>query len=55
MSKKAFYGPEHLANAIKTYYQYNPDTLMPILMLSLATQGKLSVDGSVKKGYTVFA
>lgn len=55
MSKNSFHGPEHLANAINTYYQYNPDTLMPILMLSLATQGKLSVDSSVKKGYTVFA
>lgn len=55
MSKNSFHGPEHLANAIKTYYQYNPDTLMPMLMLSLATQGKLGIDSSVKKGNTVFA
>lgn len=34
---------EYLRNSINDYYQYNPDTLMPLLMLALATQGKLSL------------
>lgn len=34
---------EYLRNSINDYYQYNPDTLMPLFMLALATQGKLSL------------
>ena len=29
--------------AVETYYSYNPDTLMPMLMVALALQGKLNV------------
>ena len=29
--------------AVETYYSYNPDTLMPMLMVALAVQGKLNV------------
>ena len=32
---------EKLHGAVENYYHYNPDTLMPLLMVSLATQGKL--------------
>ena len=55
MSQNSNHGPEYLANAIDTYYQYNPDTLMPLLMLSLAAQGKLELASQVKKNHTVFA
>lgn len=34
---------ELLVDSIENYYQYNPDTLMPLLMLALAAQGKLSI------------
>lgn len=30
-----------LHDAVENYYQYNPDTLMPLLMLALAAQGKI--------------
>ena len=43
---------DFLVNSINVYYQYNPDTLMPLLMLALAAQGKLSVENG--EG-TVFA
>ena len=32
-----------LHDAVENYYQYNPDTLMPLLMLALATQGQLKI------------
>ena len=43
MKQKQGRGAEYLRNSINDYYQYNPDTLMPLLMLALATQGKLSL------------
>lgn len=55
MTRKSSHGQEFLSNAIETYYQYNPDTLMPLLMLALAAQGRLDMGGAVKEGYTVFA
>ena len=55
MSRNSNHGLNYLANAIDTYYQYNPDTLMPLLMLALAAQGKLEITNEVKKGRTVFA
>ena len=30
-------------DSIENYYNYKPDTLMPLLMVALAAQGKLSV------------
>ena len=38
-----------LHDAIENYYQYNPDTLMPLLMLALAAQGKLQITHKQKK------
>ena len=32
-----------LHDAVENYYQYNPDTLMPLLMLALATQDKIKL------------
>lgn len=32
-----------LYDAIENYYQHNPDTLMPLLMVALAVNGKLSI------------
>lgn len=55
MPHSSNHGPKYLANAIETYYQYNPDTLMPLLMLALAAQGKLEITNEVKKAHTVFA
>ena len=42
-------------NAIKFYYQHNPDTLMPLLLLTLAAQERLAVKTQVLEGETVFA
>ncbi len=47
-------GPQFLVNSINVYYQYNPDTLMPLIMLALAVQKKLSMDVDDAAG-TVFA
>ena len=49
------HGQNSLDQAISVYYDYNPDTLMPLLMLALAAQGKLEVDGDSEKGTTEFA
>lgn len=38
-----------LHDAIENYYHFNPDTLMPLLMLSLATQSKLSISERATK------
>ena len=38
---------QRLNDAIENYYNYNPDTLMPLLMVSLAVQGRLK--SSVKQ------
>lgn len=32
---------DKLVDAVENYYRYNPDTLMPLLMIALAAQGKL--------------
>ena len=42
-------------NAIKFYFQHNPDTLMPLLLLTLAAQRRLAVKTRASKGETVFA
>ena len=47
-------GPEYLRNAAEDYYQYNPDTLMPLLMLSLAVNNRLEVKPSAGKDETTF-
>ena len=44
-----------ITNGIGIYYQYNPDTLMPLLMLTLAAHGKLAVKTRVENNETVFA
>lgn len=44
---------EKLNDAIDNYYSYNPDTLMPLLMTALATQGKLQLGYSHSEGTTV--
>jgi len=54
MTKTIGRGAGFLRKSIDDYYQYNPDTLMPLLMLALAAQGRLSVENDDKKG-TVFA
>ena len=54
MTRKT-YGPEYLGNAIETYYQYNPGTLMPLLMLALCAHGKLSVGRGASDRGMVFA
>ncbi len=45
---------QYLQNSIDVCYQYNPDTLMPLLILALAAQGKLSMEKDPESG-TVFA
>lgn len=35
-----------LRDAVNNYYQYNPDTLMPLLMLALATQDQICISTS---------
>lgn len=49
------YGLDCLHNAVNDYYQYNPDTLMPLLLLTLASQGRLHVGYDVNQGSTSFA
>ena len=49
------HGPANLGQAIDDYYEYNPSTLMPLLMLALTAQGKLEVGNESKPGATVFA
>lgn len=41
--------------SVNDYYQYNPDTLMPLLMLALASQGKLQVCNTIPEEATKFA
>lgn len=49
------HGPDFLRQSISDYYQYNPDTLMPLLMLAMAAQGHLEVGHEAAPGATVFA
>ena len=41
MAKKDF--SNRLHDAVENYYHYNPDTLMPLMMLALAVNGKLKI------------
>ena len=41
MAKKDF--SSRLHDAVENYYHYNPDTLMPLMMVALATNGKLRI------------
>ncbi len=43
-------GSAFVRESIKDYYQFNPDTLMPLLMLALAAQGKLSIERDARQG-----
>ena len=40
---KLMYSGDKLYDAVGNYYKYNPDTLMPLLMLALAMKGKLQI------------
>lgn len=42
-----------LYDAVNNYYQYNPDTLMPLLMLALAAQNKLQISMSSNNGHAI--
>lgn len=42
-----------ILDSIDNYYHYNPDTLMPLLMLALAVRGKLKVSTSYSEGATL--
>ena len=55
MARQENQGFSILHEAIDTYYQYNPDTLTPLLMLALAAQNRLDVTNEPKNGETVFA
>ncbi len=44
-----------LRSSVDNYYKYNPDTLMPLLMLALASQGKLQVGNTIPAEATKFA
>lgn len=55
MAQQENQGFRILHEAIDTYYQYNPDTLTPLLMLALAAQNRLDVTNEPKNGETVFA
>ena len=52
MANKDFSGRLH--DAVENYYQYNPSTLMPLIMVALAAQGKLTVSAKLKKGNVAF-
>ena len=44
----------NLHDAVENYYQYNPDTLMPLMMLAMAAQEKLQVGNGAEKNGKVF-
>ena len=52
MAKKDF--SSRLHDAVENYYQYNPDTLMPLMMVALAAKGKLKITAKPHKGSAVF-
>lgn len=52
MRLKSGHGLAFLFESISDYYQYNPDTLMPLLMLALAARGKLSIENDASNGIT---
>lgn len=39
-----------MKESLENYYRYNPDTLMPLFMLSMSVQGKLSITTDVPQG-----
>ena len=41
MAKKNF--SSRLHDAVENYYHYNPDTLLPLMMVALAANGKLRI------------
>ena len=47
MAKKDF--SNRLHDAVENYYHYNPDTLMPLMMLALAVNGKLKITAKPHK------
>ena len=47
MAKKDF--SSRLHDAVENYYHYNPDTLMPLMMVALAVNGKLSIKAGIYK------
>lgn len=53
MAKKTRNSSAALRDAIINYYQFNPDTLMPLLMLALAAQQKLSVVTNANKAHYI--
>lgn len=42
-----------LHDAVENYFHYNPDTLMPLLMLALATRGLLKITETQQRSYYV--
>ncbi len=52
MAKKNF--SNRLHDAVENYYHYNPDTLMPLMMVTLAAKGELQISSKPSKGSTVF-
>ena len=52
MAKKDF--SNRLHDAVENYYHYNPDTLMPLMMLALAVNGKLKITAKPHKGSAMF-
>ena len=45
---------QRLHDAVENYYRYNPDTLMPLLMIALAAQGKLHSKSSIDNNAIIF-
>ena len=43
-----------MKESLENYYRYNPDTLMPLFMLSMAVQGNLSITTDVPQGSVAF-
>lgn len=52
MAKKDF--SSRLHDAVENYYHYNPDTLMPLMMVALAVNGKLKITAKPHKGSAMF-
>lgn len=47
MARKDF--SNRLYDAVENYYHYNPDTLMPLMMVALATNGKLKISAGTNR------
>lgn len=43
-----------MKESLENYYRYNPDTLMPLFMLSMFVRGKLSITTDVPQGSVAF-